>query len=69
MNHVPSPVATDYHDRCAAELERVSDILDHSIAFIESVILAIQPECFTREERADLSEWLSSTRSAREALR
>ena len=69
MNHVPSPVATDYHDRCAAEIERVSDILDHSIVFIESVILSIQPECFTREERADLSEWLSSTRSAREALR
>ena len=69
MNHVPSPVATDYHDRCALEIERVSDTLDHSIAFIESVTLSIQPECFTRDQKADLSAWLTSARSAREALR
>ena len=69
MNHVPSPVATDYHSRCALEIERVSDNLDHSIAFIESVILSIQPECFTRDQKADLSAWLTSARSAREALR
>ena len=69
MNHVPAAVASDYHNRCAAELERLADQAEHVIAFIESVTLSIQPECFTREERADLSEWLSSTRSAREALR
>jgi phosphodiesterase/alkaline phosphatase D-like protein len=69
MHHVPIAIAGDYHNRCAAEIERAADQLDHAAAFIESVILSVQPECFTREQRADLSEWLTSVRSAREALR
>ena len=69
MHHVPIAIAGDYVSRCAVEVERISDQLDHTAAFIESVILSVQPECFSREQRADLSEWLTSVRSAREALR
>ena len=69
MNHVPAAVASDYHNRCAAELERLADQAEHVIAFVESVTLSIQPECFTRDQKADLSAWLTSARSAREALR
>jgi hypothetical protein len=69
MHHVPIAIAGDYHDRCAAEIERLADQADHVAAFIESIVLSIQPECFTREQRADLSEWLTSVRASREALR
>ena len=69
MHHVPLAIAGDYHNRCAAELEHLADQADHTIAFIESVILTVQPECFDRVQRADLSDWLSSARSVRDALR
>ena len=69
MHQVPTAIAGDYHNRCAAEVERIFDQLDHAAAFIESVVLSVQPECFTTEQRADLSKWLTSVRSAREDLR
>jgi hypothetical protein len=69
MHHVPLGVAEDYHARCAAEIERLSDQAEHTAAFIESVVLTIQPESFTTEQRAQLNEWLCAARSARKALR
>ena len=69
MHQVPSGIASDYFSRCAAETERLADQADHVVAFIESIILSVQPECFSVEQRAQLNEWLTSVRSAREALR
>jgi len=69
MHQVPSGIASDYHSRCAAEISRLDDLIDHAVCFIESVILSVQPECFTTEQRADLSKWLASARTAREVLR
>ena len=69
MHQVPSGIARDYFSRCAIEIGRLDDQTDHTIAFLESVSLSVQPECFSVEQRAQLNEWLRSARSAREALR
>ena len=69
MHQVPSGIASDYISRCAAEISRLDDLTDHTVCFIESVSLSVQPECFSVEQRAQLNEWLRSARSAREALR
>ena len=69
MYHVPKGVADDYTARCCAEIERLDDQVEHVTAFVESVVLTVQPESFTVEQRAQLNEWLCAVRSARKALR
>ena len=69
MHHVPPGIAGDYHDRCANELNRLDDQVEHVAAFVESVVLTVQPESFTVEQRAQLNEWLCAARAARKALR
>ena len=69
MHSVPEAIATDYHDRAAAAIEKAADQLDDSIAFVESISLSIKPQCFTAEQRSHLSLWLQQLRSAAKALR
>ena len=68
MHNVPGGIAADYHARCCAEIERLDELVEHAAGFIESVVLTVQPESFTTEQRAQLNEWLCAIRSARKAL-
>ena len=69
MHHVPPGIAGDYAARCCAEIERLDDQVEHVANFIESIVLTVQPESFTTEQRAQLNEWLCAARAARKALR
>jgi hypothetical protein len=69
MHQVPAGIAADYYTRCALELQRLDEQIAHTAAFIESVLLSVNADCFTAEESAALNGWLHSVHAAREALR
>jgi hypothetical protein len=69
MHQVPAGIAADYYTRCALELQRLDEQIAHTAAFIKSVLLSVNTDCFTAEESAALNGWLASVHAAREALR